>query len=279
MEIERPGGYFYPSAVLHGAALHECGCVLMIFVTKLIQDKNSWKKPLFSISVVSFCLSLISNLLYMFSLDYLMFPRDDIFGMLYYTRVLKMLAVFPAATNFSMQVKKSPKFLFLAILCGCYFCLLCLGAYLGIKAFEENIYFYLASTYTAWQLVTAISLFVHIAVVLGGTLLFLLHIANALEMSGLVLLREMATKHEGLRWVALLGMQLFSLITSLMAAFLTLYLFLESSYSAAKDMIQNHGMSNRKMTQVTLPAAKSKNQTVSLGNAESIGASVSDVKK
>ncbi|KAI8909199.1 hypothetical protein EDD86DRAFT_247458 [Gorgonomyces haynaldii] len=249
MQIERPGGYFYPSAVLHGAALHECGCVLMIFVTKLIQDKNSWKKPIFFLSVLSFACGLASNLLYMFSLDYLMFPRDGIAGQLYYARVLKSLAVVPGATSLLMEIPKSPKFLVMAALGLTYCCLFAYSSYLGIRTFEENIYFYLASTYKTWQLVQAVALFIHIAVVLGGTMLFLLHIANSLSMSGLVLLREMATKHE---------------------AFLTLYLFLESSYSAAKDIVKTHGMTKSHVSQVSHTGAKQLQSTRSSNHAESI---------
>ncbi|KAI8908457.1 hypothetical protein EDD86DRAFT_247634 [Gorgonomyces haynaldii] len=240
----RSGDYLHPGAIFHGAGLYEGLCVVKLILARLSKDKRAIRSPIFAISVLSLILCFVNQVCYMYTVAYLERPWGGAAGLAQYFMVVKTIVVLPGLNS---NLKKGVAMICMGILCVAYFGLWIALSYYGVYSMNANSNFWLAPTYATWQLFKGLSAICNVIVILGGTILFLGHIARSLNMSPVLLLREIALKHDGPRWIAMIALQLMSLSATFMGVmrFLTLYLFLESSYSAAREIVESHGASKK----------------------------------
>ncbi|KAI8908351.1 hypothetical protein EDD86DRAFT_16369 [Gorgonomyces haynaldii] len=131
--------------------------------------------------------------------------------------------------------------------------------------------FFFSPTFKLWALTTGICTVTDAVINLLAAFFFLKHIASVMNISAFKMVAAIMVKHEGMRWIALIILNIFFVIAMIWGAFvdstssivvlsyhaspfgmfLALYTFLESSYVAARDLIEEHSIAKKSLQLTT----------------------------
>ncbi|KAI8904861.1 hypothetical protein EDD86DRAFT_278028 [Gorgonomyces haynaldii] len=268
--VQPSGLYLYPSAVFHGMAIKELFAIVYLMCRKYSQDRRVIKTPIFYTSLIALFLNLVDLLVFGASLQYIITPfLPDGYLSLYYTSILKA-AVFvtqlPLIMNHTVilvrvvgiHTMKSKEFYFLSIMSVIHLMGAILMWFYGFLSVRRSDFFN-SPEYTAFTLFAGICVVLDAIINVSAAILFLSMIGKALNVPTSQIMREMMFKHDGAKWILLILLNLYMTYTVILtlfigpnewvtvsyhigpfANFVTLYLFLECSYVAAKDIVQTH---------------------------------------
>ncbi|KAI8908352.1 hypothetical protein EDD86DRAFT_247543 [Gorgonomyces haynaldii] len=254
----RSSSYLYISSVFHGVAFTEATCCAYLLLSKLFTDNGVWKTPIFIVSTLS--------LLFAAPVE----TPDNPFWLRYYkaTQIFAVVVNMPQILThcvilFRMSAfsnKTSKEFVAISVLSVVHGICWLANAYLGYITNSQPA-FYLAPTYGIWMLTNGICIATDSVINISAACIFLLRIASAMSISGFKMIRTIVTTHDGLRWLTLIGMNIYILSavawavlydSATFSTFLALYTFLQSSYVAAKQIIEQNTVAKRRVEVTTL---------------------------
>ncbi|KAI8913459.1 hypothetical protein EDD86DRAFT_262454 [Gorgonomyces haynaldii] len=261
----RSGDFLESSMIFNGVGLHEaCGCAF-ILISKLLADYKVWKTPIFYMSLIS----LIVN-----TIDAPPETLDSPHWQSYYTALKLYTCIVNLPQVFTHCVillrlrgftdTRSKSFVSIGILVGLHALVYAANVYLGITVTQTQI-FYQAPLYPIWIMSNGLCVVLDAIINIVASILFVLQIANALNIPQNQIFSIMMLRHDGLRWLTIIGMNCYFVTSVLYAVlinstaklvsvsyhaapfgmYVVLYTFLECSYVAARTIIEEHSLAKK----------------------------------
>ncbi|KAI8909837.1 hypothetical protein EDD86DRAFT_247171 [Gorgonomyces haynaldii] len=284
----RQGAYKLAGQVFHGIALGELMCCCMLLFRKFSSDPNVIKTPIFLCAMVAIFWCLVTLSMYSIALVLLTKKMDDgdPYWPLYYAVTLPVECFGTISCVFShamilIRLKafsgiRSIQFGVMAFLSFAHICTGAASGYLGIKVRLFMANFWLGPQYKTWIFLAGLTVMIDAVLNLASAYLFLSHICSALNMKPIQMAKNVFLQHEGPRWVALLCNTLLGVnqthitVVYHMTPFqylLAIYCFLESSYVAARAIIESHSIATKQLHMTTV-GTTNQSKTVSRGNLD-----------
>ncbi|KAI8913458.1 hypothetical protein EDD86DRAFT_245099 [Gorgonomyces haynaldii] len=269
---DRISPYLYNSMVFNGVALHEAACCTFILIAKFLMDKQVWKTPIFYMSCVALLAMIVAHYVDMRVTHPP--PEEDTsphWQTYYsYSKVYSVVVNLPQIFTHCVIIlrlrgfcdAKSRSSITLMSLTVLHAMVYCANVYLGVNILSQPKFFE-APLFPYWAMSNGVCVLLDAIINISASALFVLHIATALNIPRHKLVSAMFLQHDGLRWLAVIGMN----YAAPFGMFLVLYTFLEGSYVAAKKMIEQHSMANRDMVMTTHATINPKKSQDKLSNA------------
>ncbi|KAI8904859.1 hypothetical protein EDD86DRAFT_76686 [Gorgonomyces haynaldii] len=266
--------YLYPSAIFHGLAVHELTQCVMQLVSKLIQDRNAYKMPIFYVSVLAVIANIINLVGFMATLQFLITPSGRTYTDPYYMRLLTMCVFtvqIPMILNhavillrtISFHKLKSKEFIGISLFAIVHLLAAVVSMVFGFLSTRRTDFYNDKQYYPAFVLFGGVAIFADACINIVSSILFIFTIGNALHVPRKELFYEMMMNNHGFRWVLVVLVNtyvLFSVLYTVISTtggnnyiatayhvlpfsnFLILFCFLQVSYQAARDLVIKHTM-------------------------------------
>ncbi|KAI8908350.1 hypothetical protein EDD86DRAFT_247541 [Gorgonomyces haynaldii] len=259
--------YLYNASVFHGVGLQEAACCLYLLLSKGLSDRKVTKTPIFVLSSIAFIVICVEHGLIMFMGQFLQNPPPEDAtdpGWIRYRYALQTMATILNTPKVCVHMvillrivafneRKSPIFISVASLVAVFCCVFVVNAYLAVIT-TGQFHFFNAPTYKFWLFTTGICMALDAVINITAAIVFLKHIASVLKIPSAVLFRTIMVRHDGMRWLTLIGVNVYFVIAviwgvavsdvSTFGMFIGLYTFLESSYVAAKQILEENTMAS-----------------------------------